>query len=108
MIQANLLKNIPKNKDKEIFETLLNKDIIKIERIISQGHITDKDTWYLQKEDEFVVLLSGSAVIKYEDQTSVNLVPGDYLYIPALTKHRVDHTDLKVPTVWLAIFFQNS
>ena len=107
MISNNLLKNIPLDKSEEIFETLLDKEFIKIERIISHGEVTPLQEWYKQKDDEFVLLLSGDAIIQYKDDTKVELKPGDYLYIPALKEHRVAYTNKDETTIWLAIFFKS-
>ena len=108
MISNNLLKNIPLDKGEEVFETLLDKEFIKIERIISHGEVTPENKWYMQKDDEFVLILSGDAIIQYKDGTKVELKPGDYLYIPALLEHRVAYTNKDESTIWLAIFFKSS
>lgn len=108
MTPQNLLQNLPIDSSKEIFETILDKEFIKIERIISHGEVTPSNVWYKQDEDEFVLILSGNAIIEYKDKTKVTLNIGDYLYIPALKEHRVAHTHTKRTTVWLAIFFKNS
>ncbi len=98
-----LLENIPKESKDEIFELLLENKDIKIERIISYEHTSAKDFWYDQDEDELVVVLKGSAKIRYEDETIHDLKMGSSLYIKAHTKHQVIYTTN--PTVWLAIFF---
>jgi cupin 2 domain-containing protein len=36
----------------------------------------------------------------------IRLQPGSYVHIPARRRHRVEWTDLAVPTVWLAIHFR--
>ena len=108
MITSNLLKNIPLDSSEEIFETLLDKEFIKIERIISHGEVTTPGKWYRQEDDEFVLVLSGDAIIQYKDGKNVELKPGDYLYIPALQEHRVAYTNKDETTIWLAIFFKSS
>jgi cupin 2 domain-containing protein len=98
----SFLENIPKNSKKEIFETIIKNDSIKIERIVSYGQTSPKEFWYDQKEDEFVLVLDGNATIEYDDGSSYKLVKGDSLYIDAHQKHRVVYTSN--PTVWLAVF----
>ncbi|TRW97160.1 cupin domain-containing protein [Candidatus Methylobacter oryzae] len=103
-VSSNIFKNIPEQLPDELFECLFKQDNVQIERIISQGHATPAGQWYDQDWDEWVVLLQGQAVIVYEkDQQSFRLNAGDYLLIPAHTKHRVEWTPTDVHTVWLAV-----
>ena len=89
--------------DAEIFQSLLNRDDILIERIISTGQITDLDRWYDQERDEWVILLQGEAELTYRDKPPFKLTVGDYILIPAHQKHRVTYTSKKPPCIWLAV-----
>lgn len=101
---SNLFENLPDICRAEIFETILDNSILKIERIISEGQATPLTQWYDQDWDEWVALLQGNACIMFEeDATSFVLKPGDYLYIPAHKKHRVEWTDRNEKAIWLAI-----
>ena len=100
----NLFENLPDICRAEIFETILDNSVLKIERIISEVQATPLTQWYDQDWDEWVALLQGNACIMFEeDATSFVLKPGDYLYIPAHKKHRVEWTDRNEKTIWLAI-----
>ena len=99
----NLLDSIPVSSQKEIFETLIKNDTIKIERIVSYGQITPQNYWYNQTQNEFVLIVSGAAKIKYDNGTIYHLKENDLLNIPAFQKHQVIYTNN--PTVWLAIFY---
>lgn len=102
---ANLFAEIPAELDAELSEHLLSRSGVRIERIVSRGHRSPEGFWYDQDEDEWVLLLSGSAGIVYEGRGSVvTLKPGDHVEIPAHTRHRVEWTDPDQDTVWLAIF----
>lgn len=92
--------------EKEISEDLLLTKNLRIERIVSTGQVTPEGTWYDQKEDEWVLLMSGEAKIKFDDGTESKLIPGDYLHIPAGCRHRVIYTSEKPPAIWLAIFLK--
>jgi len=93
----------------EIFETLFENKHLKAERILSEGHTTPPGQWYDQEWNEWVVLLQGSAGILFEgDDNTMTLKPGDYLYIPAHKKHRVEWTDPQGKTVWLAVHMKTS
>ena len=101
----NLFESIGDASQKELFETLLENKKVKIERITTIGQTTPEGQWYDQEEDEFVLVLEGSARVDYEDE-STRLEKGDYLYIPAHKKHRVSWSDPDRVTLWLAIFIK--
>jgi len=96
---------MPANLPKEVFETLLDNEHVKIERIVSKGHTSPESGWYDQVQHEWVILLEGAATITFEDGKEVSLSKGDYLNIPAHTKHKVSWADPDVETVWLAVFY---
>ena len=101
--------NVPDACKTEIFETLFENKHLKAERILSEGHTTPPGQWYDQEWNEWVVLLQGSAGILFEgDDNTMTLKPGDYLYIPAHKKHRVEWTDPQGKTVWLAVHISGS
>ena len=80
---------------------------LKLERIISEGQATPPGQWYDQDWDEWVVLLKGGAGIFFEGDEAIGILkPGDYIYIPAHQKHRVEWTDPQEKTIWLAIHFK--
>ncbi len=106
MTTKNFFSNIPDQISQEIIETIFNTDAIRIERIISKGQASPENFWYNQSENEWVIVLEGKAMIKFEDQSIVTLHKGDYLFIPAFKKHRVEWTDPNQLTIWLAIFFK--
>ena len=87
----------------ELFESLISADNILIERIISTGQTTPPGEWYDQDKDEWVILLQGEAVLAYADGSQIKLVAGDYLFIPAHQKHRVEYTSSEPPCIWLAV-----
>lgn len=102
--KANLFDAIPNELSQEWFQTLLDNANVKIERIVSRGHASPAEFWYDQDWDEWVLLLKGSAGLRFEGQDEiVALRPGDWILIPSKVKHRVDWTDEHVETVWLAI-----
>ena len=101
----NIFENIPAIIPEELFENLLVRENLKIERIISQGHNTKVGEWYDQAWDEWVILLQGEAILGYEDGSQVNLAGGDYVLIPAHNRHRVESTQPDSTAIWLAIHF---
>ncbi len=105
MKSNNIFKNIPKQLSEEIFEDIISQDGVKIERIISKGQSTPKGEWYDQDTNEWVIIMKSKAVISFEDSDDVKLGLGDYLNIPAHTKHRVSSTDESQETIWLAVHY---
>ena len=91
----------------EIFQTLLETETIKIERILSSRQSTPPDRWYDQEHNEWVILLKGRARLLLEgDSNPIELHPGDYLNIPAHQRHRVEWTDPNQVTIWLAVHYK--
>ena len=106
LFKQNLLRPPAYSIHEELFETLLQRPGIRVERIVSTGQSTPEGEWYDQSWDEWVLLLSGSALLLFDgEQTPTPLEPGDALLIPAHRRHRVSATASEMPTVWLALHF---
>lgn len=91
----------------EIFETLIEKPNMLVERIISNGQSTPEGEWLCQMRDEYVLLLKGSAGLSFRaEERYVELKPGDWLVIPSNTDHRVDFTSSKEETIWFAVHYE--
>ncbi len=101
----NIFGNLPLILSDEITEMIASSGNVRIERIISKGQASPPDFWYDQEENEFVILLAGSAGISYEDGSEEHLKRGDYLIIPAHKKHRVTYTAKDETSIWLAVFY---
>ncbi len=100
----NLFSNIPEFFSEEIFETLIENKNFKLERILSSGQSTPPGKWFDQESDEWVVLLKGKAALRFEtEEKIIEMNVGDHILIPAHKKHRVEWTDDKQATVWLAL-----
>ena len=97
----NLFANLPTGVDGEAFTTLFENSAAKIERIISHSHQSPPGFWYDQADDEWVIVLRGSAALEFAGGELVELNPGDYLSIPRHVKHRVARTSAE--TIWLAV-----
>jgi cupin 2 domain-containing protein len=102
----NLFAAIPRELTDELVERLLDMDRFTVERIVSRGHRTPPATWYDQEQDEWVLLVEGSAVLRIDGlPTPLTLQPGDHVLLPAHTRHRVEWTPAERDTVWLALHF---
>ncbi|MBF0252209.1 MAG: cupin domain-containing protein [Candidatus Omnitrophica bacterium] len=100
----NIFENIPKVLKEELFENIIDNKGIRIERIVSDGQATPQGEWLIQDMDEWVILLSGYAELSFDDAISnIKMKPGDYIFIKASQRHRVDMTSLNKKTVWLAV-----
>ncbi len=104
MKPSSVFSDIPDSTKEEIFEILLKTAHLKLERIVSAGQATPPGEWYDQDADEWLMLLSGSAVLLFEgDEEVCAMNPGDYVHIPAHRRHRIERTDANQKTVWLAL-----
>ena len=102
----NMLTCLPPALTGETFETIVDSGPVRIERIVSNGQATPQGEWYDQEQDEWVLVLTGSAGLLFEGaQGPKRLKAGDCTLIPAGCRHRVDWTDPAVKTVWLAVHF---
>ena len=103
----NLFTPLETLSTSEIFEKLLITPHLILEKIVSTGQATPPGEWYDQDQEEWVILLSGSAGLAFAGEDQVfQLCPGDYVHIPAHLRHRVEWTDACTPTVWLALHYQ--
>jgi len=51
-MSANIFSDIPNELAEELFETLVEKEGCRLERIVSHGHTTPDGQWYDQAWDE--------------------------------------------------------
>ena len=102
---GNLFEVQPRQAEpKEIFETLLASANVRIERIVSTGQASPPGFWYDEPVAEWVMLVQGSAEIRFADEANPRVLrPGDYLYIAPHRRHRVESTLASPPTLWLAV-----
>ena len=108
MRSGNLNREIPATLPEEWVSELVRSGPVRIERIVSKGQSSDEGFWYDQDENEFVLLVSGEALLEVEHVGTRRLTPGDWLEIPAHVRHRVAWTDPDAVTLWLAVFFPES
>jgi cupin 2 domain-containing protein len=104
MTVSNLFADLPARLPEEFFTTLLDAGAVRIERIVSHGPALPDGFWYDQDRAEWVVVLKGAALVRFENET-VELRPGDFVNIPAHVKHRVEWTTPNEPTVWLVVHY---
>jgi cupin 2 domain-containing protein len=89
---GNLFADVSTASTKEeAFSEIFAGPGLKIERIISHGHGSPPEFWYDQAWNEWVIVLRGSATLQFEDEpTTRALGAGDYVFIPARKRHRVE------------------
>jgi cupin 2 domain-containing protein len=106
--RGNIFSGVPLDLPEEIMKVLLQTEIFRLERIISTGQTTPQGEWYDQDTHEWVLLLTGGAKLLLENGAKMIIMkPGDYVYIPAHRRHRVEWTDPAQPTIWLALHYQD-
>lgn len=104
-IAGNLFANVPVLSDGEVFEQLLCCRQLRIERIVSSAH-SDQQL-YNQSQDEWICLLQGTAQL-WVAGVSIDLISGDYYFIPAHTPHRVLQTSSEPQCIWLAVHLEQN
>ena len=101
---GNLFAGFEALAEEERFDTLLTRSNLRIERIVSTGQAGAQGDWYDQPQTEWVALLSGSALLRFEDEAAPRILrPGDWVTIAPHRRHRVEATDAHEPSVWLAV-----
>lgn len=103
---GNLLDDIPAAMPSELVDTLMEAAGLRIERIISWGHVTEPDSWYDQPWSEWVLLLQGAATLCLEREGLQQLRPGGWMILPAHCRHRIESTSSDPPAIWLAVHFR--
>jgi cupin 2 domain-containing protein len=104
---GNLFDDVPASRAEEHFTDLLKASGLRIERIVSHGQASPPGFWYDQEKSEWVVVIKGAASLQFENDSEARVLkPGDYLLIPAHTRHRVAWTAPEEPTIWLAVHFR--
>ncbi|MFT4070047.1 cupin domain-containing protein [Paraburkholderia sp.] len=92
----------------EHVDTFVEQGGVTIERIVSTGQASPPGFWYDSSRAEWVVLLSGAAVLEFEGKAEpYPMKPGDHLLIEAHCRHRVAWTSDTEPSVWLAVYYSD-
>jgi cupin 2 domain-containing protein len=105
-LSGNLFETAPEDIREEHVTCLLEASHVRIERIVSFGQKSAPGFWYDQPWAEWVVVLAGSAGLRFEGEVEVRVLSeGDYILIPARVKHRVEWTNKDHATIWLAVHY---
>ncbi len=103
-LQGNLLAELAPTLGGERVDVLIDTRDLRLERIVSLAAASAPGFWYDQIRPEWVLLLAGAARLRFVDEAQDRVLgPGDFLYLPAGRRHRVEWTDPDQPTVWLAL-----
>lgn len=90
----------------ETVDVLHQQPGLRLELIHSCACASPPGFWYDQHEAEWVQVLAGAALLRFEDEAGARtLGPGDSAMIEAHRRHRVDATDDAPGTLWLALFW---
>jgi cupin 2 domain-containing protein len=103
----NIFANLPERQDREELRDLLRTRAVRIERIVSTGQASPPGFWYDQELSEWVLLLTGAALLRFEGETEPRrLDAGSFVEIPAHVRHRVEWTSTSPPAVWLVVYYR--
>jgi cupin 2 domain-containing protein len=97
----NLFSSPMPQGEGEVFHPLLEGGSFRLESITSRGEASPEGFWYDQPNAEWVLLVRGSARLAFEKREIKDLRAGDYLFIPAHQRHRVE--SVSEDALWLAL-----
>jgi cupin 2 domain-containing protein len=97
-VRGNLYTDASAPPAGERFDVLLEHRNLVVERIVSSAAVESKAC--VQAQDEWVVLLHGSAVLEVRGER-VDLTAGDYVFLPAGAEHTV--RSASDGALWLAV-----
>ncbi|HGL6717811.1 cupin domain-containing protein [Burkholderia contaminans] len=104
---GNLFTTEGQRGNDEQIDLLVTGQRLNVERIVSMGHTSPDGFWYDDARAEWVVLLSGAAVLEFEAGPARHeMHPGDYVLIEPHCRHRVAWTHEETQSVWLAIYYE--
>ena len=98
---SNILAICSSDSSTEQFFLLLSTPTLRLEKIESHGCATPIGHWYDQEDTEWVMLVTGSAILAFESGDSLSLKAGDYVTLPPHCKHRVEWCSEEAS--WLAL-----
>lgn len=105
-LSGNLFDGAHGDGQQERVSALLDTSNLRVERIVSLGQKSPPGFWYDQPWAEWVVVLAGSAGLRFEGEAEIKVLSeGDYILIPARVKHRVEWTVKDHATIWLAVHY---
>ncbi len=104
MTISNLYAGLGRASGIEEFIPLVQAQGCRLEQIVSHGQPTRAGEWYDQADPEWVMLVRGTATLRFEAGERLELRAGDYLVIPAHKKHRVDVCS--EDAMWLALHYR--
>lgn len=102
-VPKNLLAASPSGRAAEEVTALIQNSGLRLEHIVSHGQPSPPGFWYDQPEEEWVLLLRGSATLDFGEEGALDLRSGDCLTIPAHVRHRVGR--VSEDAVWVAAHF---
>ncbi len=103
---ASLVRSPCPADGEEVTTVLLQTPQLRLERIHSCNARSLEGFWYDQPEQEWVLLLQGSATLQFADEAEPRaLACGDALLISAGRRHRLLASDPPPGTIWLALFW---
>ncbi len=99
----NLLDAREVDPAKEITTVVWEDARIRIEKIVSFGHVTPENNVYCQKEAEWVSVLMGRGILYFPDTDRKTILEaGDHMMILPGIRHSVIYTSK--PCIWLCVF----
>ena len=105
---SNLLNTAIPAAGEEVEHTLHQGSNWRLVLIASNQSRCPDGVWMNQSEQEWVMVLRGSARLQLTNpERVVDLSAGDHLFLPAHCRHRVERTDPDPGTLWVALIWND-
>ncbi len=79
----------------------------RLELIVSNAAMSQKGFWYDQEENEWILILQGSALLRLRDPDgTLDMSVGDHLLLPSRRLHRIERTNSAPGTIWLSLLWK--
>lgn len=99
----NELSPVPEEGKEAVYQAMKSKNV-RVE-LIRSGYSETPSKIYDQDENEFVMIIDGSAELFFEEgNQTIQMLANDFVNIPAHSRHRVNK--VRKDTYWLAVFYK--
>ncbi|TNJ42302.1 hypothetical protein [Phaeobacter sp. B1627] len=97
-------KDLTRTDDAVFVETLVESDVIKVERVVTRGQASEAAAFCPQEALDFLIMLKGTLELEYKgEKETVSLRAGDSIMTEPGEENRVEATREGQESVWVKI-----
>lgn len=106
MTNGEVFKDLPEDS---VVEQLCQAKGFRVERVVSYGDCSPEGRWYDLDCDAWVVMIRGGVTLQLDEPEETKYVAtGDWIFLPAHRRHRVESSSKEPPAIWLAVYGSRS